>query len=52
MTEPTVATKGSNSDFLGNRSSGFQLPESELRPLLPHESFRVVKQNRPTTLSG
>ncbi|MGB4576447.1 MAG: hypothetical protein WBI06_06030 [Paludibacter sp.] len=28
MTEPTVATKGSNSDSLGNRSSGFQLPES------------------------
>jgi len=21
-------------------------------PLLPHESFRVVRQNRPTALSG
>ncbi|MGB4413623.1 MAG: hypothetical protein WBI53_01870 [Paludibacter sp.] len=31
MTEPTVATKGRNSDSLGNRSSGFLLPESELR---------------------
>ncbi|MGB4414691.1 MAG: hypothetical protein WBI53_07375 [Paludibacter sp.] len=48
MTEPMVATKGSNSDSLGNTSSSFLLPESELR----HPALLPVKQNRPTTLSG
>ncbi|MGB4415089.1 MAG: hypothetical protein WBI53_09425 [Paludibacter sp.] len=37
MTEPTVATKGSNSDSLGNRNSGFLLPESESE--LRHPAF-------------
>ncbi|MGB4415377.1 MAG: hypothetical protein WBI53_10900 [Paludibacter sp.] len=36
-TEPTVAKKESNSDSLGNRSSGFLLPESESE--LRHPTF-------------
>ncbi|MGB4415095.1 MAG: hypothetical protein WBI53_09455 [Paludibacter sp.] len=45
MTEPTVETKGSNSDSLGNRSSGFPLPESELRhPALLPRLNKTVRQ--------
>ncbi|MGB4413769.1 MAG: hypothetical protein WBI53_02650 [Paludibacter sp.] len=43
-----VATKGSNSDSVGNRSIGFLLPESELR----HPALLPVKQDRPIALSG
>ncbi|MCE5331005.1 MAG: hypothetical protein LLF95_02570 [Bacteroidales bacterium] len=41
MTEPTVTTKGSNSDSVRNTRNGFLLPELELRHpanLLPLES--------------
>ncbi|MGB4576392.1 MAG: hypothetical protein WBI06_05750 [Paludibacter sp.] len=48
MTKPTVATKGSNSDSVGNRSSSFLLPESELR----HPALLPVKQDRPIALIG
>ncbi|MGB4415092.1 MAG: hypothetical protein WBI53_09440, partial [Paludibacter sp.] len=45
MTEPTVATKGSNSNSLGNSSRSFLLPESELRhPALLPRYFNSLVQ--------